>query len=49
MNPVPACRIADRRPVWVCPKCGRTLAKGIDGSSYLDPDYPCDQPASSRR
>lgn len=41
MNPLPACRLADRAEVWVCPLCGLALAKGIDGSSYIDPTLTC--------
>jgi hypothetical protein len=48
VNPLPACRLADRAEVWVCPLCGRTLAKGMTGSSYIDPTLAC-PPAKAAR
>lgn len=33
--------VADSAIVWVCPKCERPLAKGMDGSSWLDPSLAC--------
>lgn len=47
MNPLPACSVATRREVWVCPKCGRALAPELDGTAWLDPSLAC--PPGPRR
>lgn len=36
-----ACNTRTHTPVWVCPKCGRKLAKGMGADSYLAPDLDC--------
>ena len=49
MNPLAACSIATRAEVWVCPLCNRVLAKGIDGSSYIDPGMRCPGTSDPRK